>query len=268
MKKKISVLHPTCRSKKAREIRKKWFLNAKHPDNIEYLTCFDTKDKSLFFRKKEINNNSTEFFHPTSIGIVKKINYLGKKANANCIVMSTDDTIPERNWDEKLITTINWEEEIVVNTRDGSENKEKRDYIIKGVVVSKKRYEKLGYIFHPELEHLFADDFHSWISYRDDVVIERKDIFLEHLHPLVNNDFKEEWDKFYERVNTKEKYEIGGAIFMKLVQDNINTNIIGNLLDEYIVLNNGKKKNNLRFVLESAGVDFEKVEAMEKEGVI
>ena len=49
------------------------------------------------------NKNITEIFEPYSFGIVKKCNIAAKYAQANCIIVATDDTIPELNWDEKVL---------------------------------------------------------------------------------------------------------------------------------------------------------------------
>ena len=50
----------------------------------------------------------------------------------------TDDTIPEKNWDEKVIKSADWSQEIVLNTSDGTENVDKRPYMVKTVILSKK----------------------------------------------------------------------------------------------------------------------------------
>ena len=266
-KKRISCIHPTCRPKKAKKIREEWLERAKYPELIEYLTCFDTDQKSLFYKKITLDKTYIDFYHPTTIGLVIKTNFLATKVNSHCIIMSTDDTLPQKNWDQAVFDSSDWEnEEVVLDVRDGSEQTEKRDYIIKGVILSKKRYKKLGFIFHPELEHLFADDFHSWLSYRDNVVVKRKDILFEHLHPLLKNK-KQDWDQYYQRVNTKKKYEVGGRIFMKLVQDNINDSKIIDLLGEYMLSDKNRKKK-LKFVLEATGFDVELINKMEKEGTI
>ena len=55
---------------------------------------------------------------------------------------------------------------------------DKKIYMVKTVILSKKRYKKLGYVLHPDFAHVYCDNFHSWISHRDNVVIQRKDIFL------------------------------------------------------------------------------------------
>ena len=52
--------------------------------------------------------------------------------------MATDDTIPEIDWDEKLIESADWNTEVVLNTMDGTEEFDKRTYMVKTVILSKK----------------------------------------------------------------------------------------------------------------------------------
>ena len=112
-----------------------------------------------FFYKKlnekiKKNENFLEIYEPYSFGIVKKCNVKATFANGDCIIVATDDTIPERNWDEK-VRNVDWRNEIVLNTSDGTENTDKRLYMVKTVILSKKRYNKLGYILHPEFAHVY-----------------------------------------------------------------------------------------------------------------
>ena len=148
---KITCVHPTCRPKLARDTRDKWLKLAKNSNNVEYITCFDSLDKNEIKKKIKKNKNIIEIYEQYSFGIVKKCNLAGKLASANCIIVATDDTIPEKNWDEKVINSADWSREIVLNTSDGTENVDKRPYMVKTVILSKKRYKKLGYIFTPRV---------------------------------------------------------------------------------------------------------------------
>ena len=87
--------------------------------------------------------------------------------------------------------------------------------MVKTVILSKKRYKKLGYVLHPEFAHVYCDNFHSWISHRDGVVIQRKDILFEHFHPSIG---KSKIDKFYLEASTQEEYDKGENIFHNLVK--------------------------------------------------
>ena len=127
---KISCIHPTCRQELAKKTREKWLKLAKNSSQIEYITCYDSFDKKKIKQKVLRNKNITEIFEPYSFGIVKKCNLAAKYAQANCIIVATDDTIPELNWDEKVLDAANWSKEVVLNTSDGTEQADKRLIIL------------------------------------------------------------------------------------------------------------------------------------------
>ena len=249
---KVSCIHPTCRPDLARETRSKWLKRAKKPDQIEYITCFDSYDEREIKQKVKKNNNIIEIYEPYSFGIVKKCNKAAKFSTSNCIIVATDDTIPEKNWDEKVLKAADWSKEVVLNTSDGTEETDKRLYMVKTVILSKKRYKKLGYVLHPDFNHVYCDNFHSWISHRDDIVIQEKDILFEHLHPSIG---KSKPDKYYLQASTPEEYDKGAEIFFRLVKENFSEKTKDLLFKKYKMESNPFKKYIFAFVLIRAGVN-------------
>ena len=77
--------------------------------------------KKRLNKKLKKNNNLIEIYEPYSFGIVKKCNKAATFAKGDCIIVATDDTIPEKNWDEKVLKAADWSKEIVLNTSDGTE---------------------------------------------------------------------------------------------------------------------------------------------------
>ena len=148
---KISCVHPTCRPDLARKTRSKWLKLAKNPDQIEYITCFDSFNKNEIKKKIKKSKNIIELYERYSFGIVKKCNSAAKHSSANCIIVATDDTIPEKNWDEKILNAANWSNEIVLNTSDGTEEVDKRPYMVKTVILSKKDIKNLVTFYIPIL---------------------------------------------------------------------------------------------------------------------
>ena len=88
--------------------------------------------------KKLKKNNLIEIYEPYSFGIVKKCNMAAKFSSSNCIIVATDDTIPEKNWDEKVLKAADWSKEIVLNTRDGTELTDKRFIWLRPLYFQKK----------------------------------------------------------------------------------------------------------------------------------
>jgi len=252
----ISCIHPTCRPELARKIRNKWLNYARNPEKIEYITNFDSFDQKELRKKILKKGNIIEVYSQYSFGIVKKCNAAAKLASAKCIVVATDDTIPEIDWDEKIIESADWNTEVVLNTMDGTEEFDKRTYMVKTVILSKKRYKKLGYVLHPNFKHVYCDNFHTWISHKDDVVIKRKDIMFEHLHPSIG---KSKIDQFYLNASTQEEYDYGLKVFQNLIKENFNKFEEKKLFKKYLDESDPHKKYILAYVLLSAGVDEAKL---------
>ncbi|MFL2676799.1 MAG: hypothetical protein CNE97_02875 [alpha proteobacterium MED-G10] len=252
----ISCIHPTCRPRLARQTRDKWLNYARNPEKIEYITYFDSFDQKELRKKISKKGNIIEVYSPYSFGIVKKCNAAAKLATAKCIVVATDDTIPEIDWDEKLIESADWNKEVVLNTMDGTEKFDKRAYMVKTVILSKKRYNKLGYVLHPNFKHVYCDNFHTWISHKDDVVIQRKNIMFEHLHPSIG---KSEADQFYVNASTQEEYDYGSKVFHNLIKENFNKFEEKKLFKKYLNESDPQKKYILAYVLITAGVDQAKL---------
>ena len=249
---KISCIHPTCRPKLAKETRAKWLKLAKNPSKIEYITCYDSFVEKEIKQKVKQKNNLIEIYEPYSFGIVKKCNKAAEFTSSNCIIVATDDTIPEKNWDEKVLNAADWSKEVVLNTSDGTEETDKRLYMIKTIILSKKRYNRLGYVVHPEFVHIYCDEFHSWISHRDDIVIHRKDILFEHLHPTVG---KSNLDEYYLKASSQKEYEKGAKIFQRLVKEKKKKKTEEVLFKKYKKKSNAYEKYVLAYVLLRAGVN-------------
>ena len=252
---KISCIHPTCRTKLAIETRKKWLELAENPEIIQYITCFDSLNKEELNKRKNIDNNLIDIFEPYSFGIVKKCNIAARYAKANCIIVATDDTIPEKGWDTKILNTADWSQEIVLNVSDGTEEKDTRVYMVKTVILSLKRYKKLGYVLHPEFDHVYCDNFHSWISHRDGVVLNRKNIMFEHLHPSMG---KSKVDDIYIKCNTQSQYDRGEKIFQKLARKLLSKQKLDSFITEFTIEVDPIKKFILAFLILSHDTKFEK----------
>jgi hypothetical protein len=90
-------------------------------------------------------------------------------------------------------------------------------------ILSRARYERLGYVFFPEYESAFADnDFYSEAA-RDKCIIDARHLMFPHRHPLAEPGAWEkrssgEWlltDTAYAAQNSRNAYELGEKIFSR-----------------------------------------------------
>ena len=258
---KISVCHPTCRPEMARVTREKWLDLSKNPDSVEHLTCIDSYQIEKI-NKKKISKNIKEFFFPClnkkSVGVIPKLNFLSSIVTTNCIVTETDDVTPCKDWDYLIYNSTNWNDDVVMRIGDNGYLEDKgRPYLIRQTAISKKRVQKYGYFLHPNFYHVFSDDFYSWLSHKDNVVIENEKIHFYHDNPLYKNSMIKR-DKFHNEAMSPESYDKGKMIFLDLTLKSINNSEIKKLIEEY-TYSSKKRRTNINFVLTCVGIDVEKL---------
>lgn len=97
------------------------------------------------------------------------------------ILMVADDFLPPQNWDG-LLLSLNpkgWEdEEHVVKVEDGYVHD-----IFVFSILTRKRYERFGYVFYPKYLSLFSDTEFGDVATSQGVVIEANHLLFEHMHP-------------------------------------------------------------------------------------
>lgn len=97
------------------------------------------------------------------------------------IIAVADDFIPPVGWDESLLALKPdnwWLDDHVVHVEDG--------YVHDIMVLSmltRKRYERFGYVFYPKYVSMFCDTEFTEVARREGVVIEAKHLLFEHMHP-------------------------------------------------------------------------------------
>jgi hypothetical protein len=97
------------------------------------------------------------------------------------IIGVADDFLPPRNWDQLLLNLPpkGWEDgEYVVKTEDGVVHS-----IFVLAILTRKRYERFGYLFYPGYLSMFCDTEFGDVALRDNVVIDGNHLLFEHLHP-------------------------------------------------------------------------------------
>ena len=113
-----------------------------------------------------------------------------------------------------------------------------------------------SFLFWENSSHVYCDNFHTWISHKDDVVIQRKNIMFEHLHPSIG---KSEADQFYVNASTQEEYDYGSKVFHNLIKENFNKFEEKKLFKKYLNESDPQKKYILAYILITAGVDQAKL---------
>jgi hypothetical protein len=119
------------------------------------------------------------------------------------IIAVADDFIPPQDWDEKLLalTPHGWiDGEHVVHVNDGFVG-----HIFTLAILTRKRYDKFGYLWYPGYESMFVDTEFGDVALRDGVVIEAMQLLFEHMHHAngkrpkdindANHDNRDRWNR-------------------------------------------------------------------------
>ena len=212
---KISLLHATRgRPAMAYKARATWLDRAFDPDAIEHIFALDPDDETIgpFVTCRHVFN--------LGAGCVAAWNEAAKFSTGEILIQLSDDWDPPMHWDKHILAAIgDTSKPAVLAVSDGH----RTDELLCMAILTRARYAQQGYLFHPEFFSMFSDNHFTDRAYADGVVIDAKDIVIEHLHPAFG---KGEVDETYARSNAPKNYEAGMATYERLknkTHDPINT---------------------------------------------
>jgi hypothetical protein len=111
-------------------------------------------------------------------------NLAAEHSTGKVIIAVADDFIPPVDWDSQLLSVqpASWiDEDRVIHVNDGYVRT-----LCTLAILTRKRYEKYGYLWYPKYESLFCDTEFSDVANRDGVIIEAMHLLFEHAHPDCN----------------------------------------------------------------------------------
>ena len=113
-----------------------------------------------------------------------------------------------KGWDQSLLEVVAGKTgEFVVHVSSGGP---RDNTLMAPQIMSRARYERLGYVFHPDYLSMYADDEFTEHAYSDGVVIEARHLLFPQSHPHHGT---AEWDEVYTWENRPEAYEKGREVF-------------------------------------------------------
>ena len=206
---KISLLHATRgRPAQAWRCRMKWLRAADNPDAIEHIFGLDLDDhESLpLANVRHVVNQPT-----MGEGPVGAWNACAAASKGQILIQLSDDWEPVQGWDTAILQAIgDTSKPAVLAVSDGH----RKDDLLCMAILTRARYKRQGYLFHPEFFSMHSDNWFSECAFRDGVVIDARDrITFEHLHPVFG---KGEMDETYARSNADYRYKTGEGILRRL----------------------------------------------------
>ena len=192
----FSICHTTARPEGWQNAYHAWLDRAKHRDQIEYILAVDARWGFTELPKlpghKTVWNTGRRCW-------VGGANVAAAHSTGQVIIISADDMFPPEGWDELL-----WD---AIGDYSPSGGRLGVDFAVHVAttadanntmvlpIISRARYERLGYALYPEYDSVYADDECGEHARADGVCIQARNIVVEHRHPRVTTAAK--WDEVY-----------------------------------------------------------------------
>ena len=150
--------------------------------------------------------------------VVDQINAGAEESSGQLLIGIMDDLEAPERWDEKLLHLLDCTTHEVFNPDWRNSERvidltgEPTEHIVYGAL-TRARYEKQGFILHPDFESMYADNYFSEMAHRDGVVISGRGLGFKHRHFFTGGT---ELDAVYQTQNDPGKYFRGRNAYARL----------------------------------------------------
>lgn len=224
----FSILHPSARPDKWKVVYADWMAKCSNRYEVEYILCADERwgfdpaapklqGHAPFEVLRTVWNTGRRCY-------VDAVNIAAKAATGQILIVIADDQFACSRWDAKLADmiagatsggSVAGNREFVIEVSTGTPNEHERGIFVMPIV-SRARYEALGYLFYPAYESMFADNDLCSHARQDGIVIDVRHLMFPHRHPAFSDGH---WvpnvvlDETYKAQNRPEAYELGARVF-------------------------------------------------------
>ena len=212
----FSICYATRRSWCIKTVVGDWIEKASNRKAVEFIIGVDTDDTESIESAKGVCRhvgNTHLFIQPSGpFNCIKAWNATAKMSKGKVLIMVSDDFVPPKDWDSQLVgLQTNWiNEPWVVRVNDCNNSTTNKPFTLP--ILTRSRYEKLGYVFWPEYESVFSDTEFSDHAKLDGAVIDARTLLFEHLHPTCLKRNPDVVDKVHSSV---ERWAKGEAIYKR-----------------------------------------------------
>lgn len=222
----FSILHSSARPDSWRAVYDDWMRNAVNPKDVEYVLCVDPRwgfpsDPAAY---ENLPANIHVVLNNQRRCYVDGVNLAALASTGSILIVNADDQFSCDAWDSELKTAlankfdVPWCEvaqhgaglKFVVEVSTGTPNEHERAIMVMPIL-SRARYERLGFVFFPEYESMFADNDFCESAIRDGVVIGARHLVFPHKHPWFTPGVA--WDPVYGAQNHGAAFRSGYTIF-------------------------------------------------------
>lgn len=227
----FSIIHPSARPDQWRKVYDDWTGKCANPSDVEYILVADERWGFDGHAPKEEGHapyeNLRVKWNTARRCYVDAVNEGAKHATGTILIVIADDQFACDKWDEAIAHAVEFDAKghgghglFVVEVSTGTPQEHERGILVLPIL-SRGRYERLGYVFYPEYESMYADNDFCSHARKDGIIIDARHLMFPHKHPMVkdgkwDHEFKfsdESWDAAYRAQNGEEAYRAGKQIF-------------------------------------------------------
>lgn len=212
---KFSLIHPTRgRLLPARDCFYLWYDLMSSYNDIEYILSLDTDDAANYLPIVQELMKLANFKVVTSPNrnVVQALNNGAKYSTGDVLIYVSDDFMCPENWDVEIQKAVGKEDDWVLAVYDGIQ---KRVQTIS--ILSRKYYQRLGYIYYPEYISMFADPDFTETAKAMGKMIDGMHLTFKHNHHTVGG---LPYDETYARENSRVAWDHGEKLFNKRREEN------------------------------------------------
>jgi hypothetical protein len=135
---------------------------------------------------------------------VDAINNAAKDATGDIFIVVSDDTACFPGWDTALLKEVEGKSDWILKTQDGIQ-----PWIITAPIMDRAYYNRFGYIYHPDFEHMFCDTYMTAVA---DITGRKitSNLEFKHLNNTINDDL---------RNRTNGTWKQGEETFIRLMKE-------------------------------------------------
>jgi len=183
----FSICYATRRSWCIKAVVEDWLQKAKNRKAVEFVIGVDANDMASVHEAQELSRHLVNTFvviqNHEPFNAVKAWNAAAKATKGKVLIVISDDFVPPQNWDSDLIAIkSNWiNERWVVRVNDCNNSAQNKPITLP--IITRARYEELGYVYWPEYESTFCDTDLTEHAKLDNIVLDARTLLFEHIHP-------------------------------------------------------------------------------------
>jgi hypothetical protein len=203
----FSLAYTSVRANQIPQVVDMWRKTSSGKHAIEVVLAVDGNRPDCLNAARSINDAKVAIQPDAPFNSTRGWNLAAQHTSGKVIICVADDFKPCQDWDDKLFTLkTGWvDDDWVVHTEDGYVH----DLCVLSIL-TRKRYERFGYVFYPKYPSIFSDTEFTEVAYMEGRVIVAKHILMEHMHPDCHKRARDNFDTVHA---SRDRWNQGELLF-------------------------------------------------------